>query len=316
MQIRPILRGLKTFVTPGPDRRGTGGTVSARYCYSVWLRHLIRATEAGCASWPKVVAELGPGDSLGIGLAALLSGADHYQGLDVVRHAANSTNASVFAELVQLFKQRADLPEADEFPEVRPVMESYAFPKHILSEERLAMCLRPDRLRSIELALERVGDVRAPEPGVPSMAYLVPWHDPRVIQEASIEMLFSQAVLEHVEDLPNTYDAMHRWLVPGGFVTHQIDFKSHGMTREWNGHWEYPDFLWKLVRGRRSFLLNRQPWSSHLEQLNAHGFRILNVIRNERRDGLSREQLAPAFRQLSEDDATTAGAFVVATKAS
>ena len=97
-------------------------------------------------------------------------------------------------------------------------------------------------------------------------------------------------------------------------MTHQIDFKSHGMTREWNGHWEYPDALWKLVKGRRSFLLNRQPWSCHLEQLKAHGFRVLNVVRNERRDGLSPDRLAPAFRRLSEEDATTAGAFVVATK--
>src|SRR6267378_2839545 len=105
MQMRPILRGLKTFVTPNPDRKGTGGTVSARYCYSVWLRHLVRAAKAGCDAWPRVVAE------------------------------------------------------------VRPLMDSYVFPEHILSEERLATCLRPDRLRSIELALERVGDASTPVPG-------------------------------------------------------------------------------------------------------------------------------------------------------
>ena len=53
----------------------TGGTVSARYCYGVWLRHMKMAREAGLDTNPRVVAELGPGDSLGIGLAALLAGA-------------------------------------------------------------------------------------------------------------------------------------------------------------------------------------------------------------------------------------------------
>ena len=314
MQLRPILRGLKTYVATNPDRPGTGGSVSARYCYSVWLRHLILAAEAGCDSSPLSIAELGPGDSLGIGLAALLSGADHYHGLDVVRHARNETNATVFRELVGLFRERSTLAGPDEFPEVRPPLGSYAFPAHILTEERLAGCLHPERVRAIEAALDRLQDPRPFEPGTPALAYSVPWNDPKIVRPASVDMLFSQAVLEHVEDLANAYDAMERWLRPGAFMTHQIDFKSHGMTPAWNGHLEYPDWAWTLVKGRRSFLLNREPWSTHRAQIEAHGFDIRRVIVNERRDGLSRDRLAPVFRALSDEDATTAGAFVVAVR--
>jgi hypothetical protein len=142
----------------------------------------------------------------------------------------------------------------------------------------------------------------------------VPWHDPKVIQASTIDLLISQAVLEHVVDLDTAYDAMRRWLVPGGLMTHQIDFRSHGITREWNGHLEYPKGIWKLVKGRRSFLLNRQPWSVHLDQLKRHGFRVLRIVRNERRDGLPASRLAREFRGQSEEDAATAGAFVVAVK--
>ncbi|MCH8904482.1 MAG: hypothetical protein IIA45_11270 [Bacteroidetes bacterium] len=45
MEIKPILKGLATYI-PGmyrPTDKGTKGSSSARYCYSVWLRHLTYA---------------------------------------------------------------------------------------------------------------------------------------------------------------------------------------------------------------------------------------------------------------------------------
>ena len=73
MILKPVLRGLLTYV-PAVEKRfvkSTRGTNSARYCYSVWLRHLVMAHENKLASAnvpvPAVVAELGPGD-LGLAL--------------------------------------------------------------------------------------------------------------------------------------------------------------------------------------------------------------------------------------------------------
>ena len=68
LKIKALLSGLSTHI-PGYDHEGsTGGTDSARYCYSVWLRHLVLGTRsAAVKSIPRVVAELGPGDSIGIG---------------------------------------------------------------------------------------------------------------------------------------------------------------------------------------------------------------------------------------------------------
>lgn len=48
---------------------GTGRKNSARYCYAVWLRHFVIANKDGILlSPPKVVVELGPGDSIGIAI--------------------------------------------------------------------------------------------------------------------------------------------------------------------------------------------------------------------------------------------------------
>ena len=75
MKIRIIIRGILGYfpLILKPYRKGTGGTSSARYCYSVWLRHLSLLKENGMHNIPETIAEIGPGDSLGIGLNALIT---------------------------------------------------------------------------------------------------------------------------------------------------------------------------------------------------------------------------------------------------
>ena len=80
-KLRPMLVGAATFV-PGvrqlfssvKEGMGLGRATSARYCYSVWLRHVALLARNDLWNYPRVVAELGPGDSLGVGLCALLCG--------------------------------------------------------------------------------------------------------------------------------------------------------------------------------------------------------------------------------------------------
>src|SRR5262249_48006693 len=109
---------MATFV-PGLGHmtgRMTGGTVSARYCYSVWLRHLSMLHRSALPTSFGTLVELGPGDSIGIGLAALLSGAEHYVALDVTRYAAAALNLQIFEELVGLFREQAPIPDETEYP--------------------------------------------------------------------------------------------------------------------------------------------------------------------------------------------------------
>ena len=44
-----------------------------------------------------------------------------------------------------------------------------------------------------------------------------------MIQKESVDMIYSQAVLEHVDELPGVYGAMRRWLQANGVMSHQID---------------------------------------------------------------------------------------------
>jgi SAM-dependent methyltransferase len=288
--------------------QGTGGTDSARYCYSVWLRHLVMLRDHGLPTFPRIVAELGPGDSIGMGLAALLSGCEEYFAFDVVEHSNIERNLHVFEELVSLFRQRAAIPGADEFPLVKPALENYEFPADVLTEERLKSALQEDRIERIRESL------RDPKGKNSVILYKVPWQGVDVLNAASVDMVFSQAVLEHVDDLDGTYQAMYNWLKPGGCMSHAIDFKSHGLASEWNGHWAYSDFTWWMMRGRRPYLLNRQPHSTHINLLRKSGFTVNFDKAVSAPSAYRADQLAPRFQRMAQKDLTTSGTFVIASK--
>src|SRR5579872_6912526 len=89
-----IIKGALTYV-PGLNqwrrrRAASGGTNSARYCYAVWMRHLVALGKHGFSIEGSVIGELGPGDSIGTGLAGLLAGAERYVGLDIVPYSSRA----------------------------------------------------------------------------------------------------------------------------------------------------------------------------------------------------------------------------------
>jgi SAM-dependent methyltransferase len=260
---------------------------------------------AACGIDPNfhTVAELGPGDSLGIGLAAMLSGTSRYFAFDAVPYARPTSNLGTLEALVHLFTAREPIPGIDEFPEIAPHVTSLAFP-HALLEERLA---GPHRVEAIRRAL------RGPADGEVSIRYAAPWHDSALVESQSVDLVISQAVLEHVDDLDDTYASLARWLKPGGFMSHVIDFRSHGLTRDWYGHWTVHDRLWTVVRGRRPYLINRVGASDQVRKMELAGFDIVHL---QRRPGTPapRASLARSFRDMPEEDLGTAGCFVIARK--
>lgn len=306
-----LIRGLTSYL-PGFDApifTKTGGTNSARYCYSVWLRHLVMAKENGAfTEMPKIVAELGPGDSLGMGLCALLSGAEQYYAFDVVKYADSAKNLAIFEELVILFKNKASVPDDKEFPLVKPYLDEYIFPAKTLTDELLQSALTDERLDAIRRS------IRNPEEKNSVIIYQVPWNDSSVIQKNSVDMIFSQATLEHVDDIENTYKTMYAWLKPDGLMSHQIDLKCHGTASEWNGHWAYSDFQWKVIRGKRPWLLNRLACSQQLALAEKNGFKIIVVKKITTSSKIKKMSLDNKFTNISDEDLETSGVFFIAKK--
>ncbi|MGE0652056.1 MAG: methyltransferase domain-containing protein [Alphaproteobacteria bacterium] len=134
----------------------------------------------------------------------------------------------------------------------------------------------------------------------------------------SCDMLFSQAVLEHVprEEFAATMVEIYRILKHGGVSTHQVDFRDHlggGLNnlRFTDAIWEAPCF------SRRSgFYTNRIRLSEMMAMMRAAGFTV-EVAARERWERLpiSRPALELQFRSMSDDDLATWSAFIVLRKA-
>jgi hypothetical protein len=302
MSITSRMNKARYFIT------GTSGSSKTRYCYSVFLRHLVAAKENRLSTTPRIVAELGPGESIGSGLVALLSGAERYFAFDVIEHANLERNLEIFDELVELFKRKEPIPGEDEFSEIKPRLKSYEFPSEILTDELLNASLEPRRLARIR---ESIINYKMKDSMI---NYIAPWDNAQLIEKESVDMIFSQAVMEHVANLPFTYKAFSEWLKPDGFMSHQIDFKCHGTAEEWNGHWAYSDFTWKLIQGNRPYLLNRELHSTHLKLLLENGFKVVCDEVFDLPSKLSKRDLAERYRTLSDKDLTASGAFVQSVK--
>jgi SAM-dependent methyltransferase len=260
---------------------------------------------------PQAVAELGPGNSLGTGLAALISGASRYYAFDVMTYSPNDENLRIFDELVELFQCRAPIPDGGEFSAIKTSLDSYSFPNEILDDGALNEALDPARIRLIRKALKNGDQHLGTDPPI---SYVVPWMEEKNVIEGTVDMVFSMSVFEHIDDLDQAYAACGRWLRGGGVMSHEVDFRSHGLSLEWNGHWGFSRLIWRLIRGRRPFLINRKLHSDHIKYLENYGFEILANRSWVSRAGIKRAGLAIEFAGMSNKDFYTSGAYLLSLR--
>jgi SAM-dependent methyltransferase len=275
---------------------------------------MVSLYECGAFESFETVGEIGSGDSMATGLATLLSGANRYVGLDIVPTAHNFDNKEIFDELVDMFRRKEPIPDEVEQPKQRPHLSSYAFPSHILTDEKLAILLSEERIRRIRAAVD---DAQKKVPsGVSSIIeYEVPWDTFAAIRrhESAFDLVFSSAVLEHVEDVSRTYACAARILKKGGIFVSVIDYKAHDTAGPWNGHWTYSDVVWRIIRGRCAYLINRWTHSMHLRELAKH-FVIVREIPYYRDSELALSDISSRFAGLPAVDFKTCEGFIVARK--
>lgn len=289
--------------------RSTGGSDKAEYCYGIWMKHLTLARANGMDKIPQVFAELGPGDSLGTCMCALLSGVEKCYALDVKAYEGNVHNIEIFDKLLTLFKQRAKRPTKG-WPDYDEYLGDYLFPSHILTDEILSASLDPERVERIRQSVINLG--KCVENTM--IEYITPWYETANIKTGSVDMLLSHSVMEHVDNVDFVYQTSFKWIKAGGWYSHQVDFTCHGLSDHWNGYRTYSEATWKLILGRRLFLINRLPASHHLSRLEALAIEPACCMINKRQDGVPRERFARKWRSLSDDDVCGSGLFVQGRK--
>ena len=204
-RLKPFAKGALSFAFP--RFRTTHccnplGTMSAESCYSIFLRHLTLVRRGtGITGVPSVVAELGPGRSIGVGLAALLAGAERYYALDLVDFTDPASDAVILDEVAALYRRRAPIPASGVHSRRYPDLDNYDWPDWL--------DLGPEKEWEDRVAAVR-NDVATR--GRRYVSVTAPWTDAATIVDRSIDWIMSQSVLEHVDDLEGAYAAMARWL--------------------------------------------------------------------------------------------------------
>jgi hypothetical protein len=306
----PIIRSIASYILPEKKikKPGSGGTFSSEYCYSVWLRHLYYLIERRLIDNVeniRRVAEIGPGDSLGIGISALFTGASNYYGFDVIKHANIEGNRAICKELLKYFQEQQEIPHGENLKNTAPVLHDYSFPNKILM-------YHPDYYaqRFVEIDAVLKGSLNRNL----SIEYIVPWASINQGTISNVDLIYSQAVMEHVEDIDFTYREMYKWLKMGGVISHQIDFKAHEMTKEWNGHWFLSEGYWKFLLRGRKYPINRLPLSAHIEAIKKAGFTIKTVIPVQRTNNFKKHTPRVIGVDYNQEDLITSGALIQAIK--
>jgi len=125
-------------------------------------------------------------------------------------------------------------------------------------------------------------------------------------ERASMDLIVSRAVLEHVNDLDATFRDMRAALAPDGIAVHLVDLKSHGLHRRNPLDFlTWPEWLWSLMYSHKG-MPNRKRPMAYRDAARAAGLEITAMTPT----GLARAQdlievrprLAAGLRDLPDDE--------------
>lgn len=135
----------------------------------------------------------------------------------------------------------------------------------------------------------------------------------RAIPAASIDFIWSQAVLEHIrkDEFPATMRELRRILRPGGACSHRVDLTDH-LGGALN-NLRFPEKLWESdVMARSGFYTNRIRCSEMFAQFEQAGFHS-RVVQIDSWESLptARAKMSREFQMTPEDELRISGFDVV-----
>jgi len=264
--LKSVAKGLLTFV-PGVTRildkkkgKSAHSGSHADFCYNLWLSILRKCEESGVKPDISKTGEIGTGGSLGGGICALLAGADKYYALEMDQRFNKEQNLKMLEELVLLF--RGEEPISQKYPQLNIKTAIFDFPHNLVKpnylDDQFIQQIRED-IESEFKSNNRILIVNK-------------WDQ---VNSLCLDFIFSRAVLEHVVDPGAAYLACYKHLKASGYMIHDVEFHSHGITSKPDGHMKIHSFLWKIIYGRRNYFLNRWTLSEHINQIQSLAFHIV-----------------------------------------
>lgn len=134
----------------------------------------------------------------------------------------------------------------------------------------------------------------------------------------AVDLVYSRAVLEHVNDIAGTFDDMATALRPGGIAIHLVDLKSHGLHRDNPLDFlTWPSWLWSLMYSAKG-VPNRWRIDRYRREAKRVGLELTRLIETDRYDERDvrgvRRSLAREFAPVSDSDLAVKGFWMICEK--
>lgn len=133
-----------------------------------------------------------------------------------------------------------------------------------------------------------------------------------------VDLVMSRAVLEHVNDLPSTFQDMYAALKPGGIAIHLVDLKSHGLHRTNPLDFlSWPTWLWSLMYSAKG-VPNRLRVNAYRDVAKQNGLEVITLkptlIASLDDVRAVRPDLAEPFKMLTDEELSWLGFWLVCRK--
>jgi len=137
------------------------------------------------------------------------------------------------------------------------------------------------------------------------------------IKKNSVDLIFSQAVLEHITDLKTAIQKNNLFLKEGGYTIHQVDLRDH---LHFNDNC-YLDFLKYRCRFWKFFgeMTNRARFSQYINYFNNYNLEILDILDIKRvgpytKINKIKKRFLEVYRNLSDEDLSIISFKIIAKK--
>lgn len=135
------------------------------------------------------------------------------------------------------------------------------------------------------------------------------------LRKESVDLIFSNAVLEHVSELNLTIKKISILLKQGGYTFHHVDLKDHYHTIDkcYLNFLKYSDRIWNFIGNT-----NRIRYSDYIFLFNKYKFKILEIDQHKTKSLLKINEIKSSFnkrfRNLRENDLSILDFNILAKK--
>jgi len=260
--LKAVGKGLITFV-PGATnfidkrkKKSRHSSSNAEFAYSLWLSALVFLYENNIKANLSKIGEIGNGGSLGLAFCAILTGSQRYYDLEFYDNINISEQLLLLDEIAQLFQNKTPIRK---FDSINIKIKNYNFPADIVLSER-------EQLLIIE---QLKTEIKSGFVNSKLISIIDNWES---APSLALDFVFSRAVMEHVKNPSEIYASIKKHLKEGSYMFHDIELHSHGISKQIDGHLQIKPFWWRIIIGKRPFLMNRWSFSEHLNEIKKQGF--------------------------------------------